>query len=49
MITIEDDANERDATAVGLAILEAEYDGDSDFDKGMRLLQEQLTAKRKSE
>jgi hypothetical protein len=48
MITIEERI-EKEAIATGLAILDSEYDGDSNFDKGMRLLQELLKAKRKSE
>jgi len=44
----DDLPNEREALAVGLAIVEHyEPTGESDFDKGMRLLQRALRAKKR--
>lgn len=43
----DDDAlNEQEAVAMGLAIFSAKWDGDSDFERGMRLLQEHLFGKK---
>jgi len=38
--------SERDALSAGLALLDAKWEGDKDFDKGMRLLQKHLSIKR---
>lgn len=43
---IDDDiTTEREAIAMGLALLKGDYTGESDFDKGMRLLQLKLGVK----
>lgn len=42
----EEEPNEQEAIALGLAIVGAKWDGDSDFDRGMRLLQERLFRKK---
>lgn len=36
----DDTPDEREALAMGLTLVSAKWDGDSDFDRGMRLLQE---------
>lgn len=45
----DDDApTEREALAMGLAITSSNWDGDNDFCRGMRLLQEHLFGKQRS-
>ena len=39
--------DEKDAVACGLALLQHEWTGESDFDKGVRLLQEKMGIKKK--
>jgi hypothetical protein len=38
--------NEKEALATGLALVNAKWDGDSDFAKGMRILQEGIGLKK---
>jgi hypothetical protein len=38
--------SERDALSAGLALLDAKWEGNSDFDKGMRIIQKHLNIKR---
>lgn len=42
----DDMPNEREAISMGLALAGAEWNGDSDFDRGMRLLQERMFGKK---
>lgn len=42
----EEMPKEQEAIEAGLALVDAKWDGESDFDKGMRLLQHKLGIKR---
>lgn len=42
----EEMPKEQEAIEAGLALVDAKWDGESDFDKGMRLLQQKLGIKR---
>ena len=45
----DEPVKEKDAITAGMALVNAEWNGQSEFDKGMRLLQDLLKKKRKNQ